>query len=62
MKDVYFHKNIIKAIGYLTTDDNGDRIIEAYVEKDAPPVIISVDDLLEAMMGLQVQISAEKEL
>lgn len=62
MKDVYFHKNIIKAIGYLTTDDNGDRIIEAYVEKDAPPVIISVDDLLEAMIGLQVQISAEKEL
>lgn len=62
MKDVYFHKNIIKVIGYLTTDDNGNKIVEAYVEKDAPPIVIDVEELLDAMVGLQVQISAEKEL
>lgn len=62
MKDVYFHKNIIKATGYLTTDEQGNMVIEAYLGKDEPPTIIDVNELLESMVGLQVQISAEKEL
>lgn len=62
MKDVYFHKNIIKATGYLTTDEQGNKYIEAYLGKDEPPTIIYLDALLESMIGLQVQISAEREL
>lgn len=59
MKDVYSKKTTIKVIGYLTEDENGNRYIEVYENKDEPPTIVSLDVLINEMVGKQISISSE---
>lgn len=61
MKDVYSKKTTIKVIGYLTEDENGDRYIEVYENKDEPPTIVSLDVLINEMVGKQISISSEED-
>lgn len=61
MKDVYSKKTTIKVIGYLTEDENGDRYIEVYENKDEPPTIVSLDALIDEMVGKQISISSEED-
>lgn len=61
MKDVYSKKTTIKVIGYLTEDENGDRYIEVYENKDEPPTIVSLDVLIDEMVGKQISISSEED-
>ncbi len=61
MKDVYSKKTTIKVIGYMTEDENGDRYIEVYENKDEPPTIVSLDALINEMVGKQISISSEED-
>lgn len=61
MKDVYSRKTTIKVVGFLTEDENGTRYIEVYENKDEPPTIVMLDDLIEDMIGKQVQIGSEED-
>lgn len=61
MKDVYSKKTTIKVIGYLTEDENGNRYIEVYENKDEPPTIVSLDVLINEMVGKQISISSEED-
>ena len=61
MKDVYSKKTTIKVIGYLTEDENGNRYIEVYENKDEPPSIVSLDALIDEMVGKQISISSEED-
>lgn len=61
MKDVYSKKTTIKVIGYLTEDENGNRYIEVYENKDEPPTIVSLDALIDEMVGKQISISSEED-
>ena len=61
MKDVYSKKTTIEVIGYLTEDENGDRYIEVYENKDEPPTIVSLDALIDEMVGKQISISSEED-
>lgn len=61
MKDVYSKKTTIKVIGYLTEDENGNRYIEVYENKDEPPTIVSLDALIGEMVGKQISISSEED-
>lgn len=61
MKDVYSKKTTIKVIGYLTEDENGNRYIEVYENKDEPPTIVSLDALINEMIGKQISISSEED-
>lgn len=60
MKDTCIRKKTVKVIGYLTEED-GKLVIESYIDKDEPPVITDVNELLNDIVGLQVQILAEIE-
>lgn len=61
MKDIYSRKTTIKVVGFLTEDENGTRYIEVYENKDEPPTIVMLDDLIEDMIGKQVQIGSEED-
>lgn len=61
MKDVYSKKTTIKVIGYLTEDENGNRYIEVYENKDEPPTIVLLDALIDEMVGKQISISSEED-
>lgn len=61
MKDVYSKKTTIKVIGYLTEDENGNRYIEVYENKDEQPTIVSLDALIDEMVGKQISISSEED-
>lgn len=61
MKDVYSKKTTIKVIGYLTEDENGNRYIEVYENKDEPLTIVSLDALINEMIGKQISISSEED-
>ena len=61
MKDVYSKKTTIKVIGYLTEDENGNRYIEVYENKEEPPTIVSLDALIDEMVGKQISISSEED-
>nr|DAG56754.1 MAG TPA: YonK protein [Caudoviricetes sp.] len=61
MKDVYSKKTTIKVIGYLTEDENRNRYIEVYENKDEPPTIVSLDALINEMVGKQISISSEED-
>lgn len=61
MKDVYSKKTTIKVVGYLTEDENGNRYIEVYENKDEPPTIVSLDALIDEMVGKQISISSEED-
>lgn len=60
MKDICVRKKTVKVVGYLTEED-GRLVIESYVNKDEPPVVTDVNELLGDIGGLQVQILAESE-
>lgn len=61
MKDVYSKKTTIKVIGYLTEDENGNRYIKVYENKDEQPTIVSLDALIDEMVGKQISISSEED-
>ena len=61
MKDVYSKKTTTKVIGYLTEDENGNRYIEVYENKDESPTIVSLDVLIDEMVGKQISISSEED-
>ena len=62
MKDDFTHKKIIKVVGVLTEDFNGDKIIEVYESKDEPPTVVKLDDLIADIMGKQIQIICEEDI
>ena len=60
MKDVYSRTKTIKAVGYLTKDDEDNYIIEVYDKKDESPIVVRVDELLQYMEGMQVSFVSEQ--
>ena len=62
MKDVFTHKKIIKVVGVLTEDFNGDKIIEVYESKDEPPTVVKLDALIADIMEKQIQIICEEDI
>lgn len=61
MKDVYSRKTTIKVVGFLTEDENGNKYIEVYENKDEPPTIVMLDELINDMIGKQISINSEED-
>lgn len=60
MKDTYSRITTTKVIGYLTRNDNGDFVVEVYDKKDEGPIIVSVEEMLRDMEGMQVSFISEQ--
>lgn len=60
MKDTYSRITTTKVIGYLTRNDNGDFVVEVYDKKDEEPIVVSVEEMLRDMEGMQVSFILEQ--
>ena len=60
MKDTYSRITTTKVIGYLTRNDNGDFVVEVYDKKDEEPLVVSVEEMLRDMEGMQVSFILEQ--
>ena len=60
MKETYSRITTTKVIGYLTRNDNGDFVVEVYDKKDEEPIVVSVEEMLRDMEGMQVSFISEQ--
>lgn len=62
MKHCYEIEQTIRVVGFLDTDDAGDKFIRIEQGKEEDDLIISADELLDNLTGTVISIKSVKDI